>query len=81
MALSNNQLLMLDNLIYTDRCANGRTVAKIIELLEQDIAKGKNIDEDGITTNDKWSQLIEKIKDEPDLLNYTVQEYDVEVLR
>lgn len=76
MALSNNQLLMLDNLIYTDRCANGRTVAKIIELLEQDIAKGKNIDEDGITTNDEWSQLIENIKDEPDLLNYTVQEYE-----
>lgn len=75
MALSNAQLLMLDNLIYTDYCANGKDVRKIVQEMTNDLNNGKNI-EGCMMTNDEWRSLISAINDEPALLNYTVQNYE-----
>ena len=36
MALSNNQLLMLDNLIYTNYCGNNKTIQQIINEIDED---------------------------------------------
>lgn len=74
MALSNAQLLMLDNLIYTDYCDNGDTVGKIIQEMTNDLNKGKSIS-GCMMSNDEWRSLIAAIQDEPSLLNYTVQNY------
>lgn len=75
MALSNNQLLMLDNLIYTNYCKNGRTVGKIIEEMEKDLDDGCSI-EGCLMTNDEWREVIDAVKTQPSLLGYTVQNYE-----
>ena len=75
MALSNAQLLMLDNLIYTDYCANGKDVRKIVQEMTNDLDNGKKI-EGCMMSNDEWRSLISAINDEPALLNYTVQNYE-----
>ncbi len=74
MALSNAQLLMLDNLIYTDFCDNGDTVGKIIKEMSNHLESGKNISACEMT-NDEWRTIISMIENEPSLLNYTVQNY------
>lgn len=74
MALSNEQLLMLDNLIYTDYCNNGDTVAHIIEKMTDDMNRGKTIDGCEMT-NDEWYSIIKAIEDEPVLLDYSVQNF------
>ena len=75
MALSNAQLLMLDNLIYTDYCENGKDVRGIIREMTNDLNNGKKI-EGCMMTADEWRNLISSINDEPTLLNYTVQNYE-----
>lgn len=75
MALSNAQLLMLDNLIYTDYCENGKDVRVIIREMTNDLNNGKKI-EGCMMTADEWRNLISSINDEPTLLNYTVQNYE-----
>lgn len=75
MALSNAQLLMLDNLIYTKYCKNDATVGDIINNMAKDLDKGKSI-EGCMMSNEEWRDLIAVIQDEPSLLNYTVQNYE-----
>lgn len=74
MALSNAQLLMLDNLIYTDYCQNGDSVETIINRMEYDIDQGITIG-GCMMSNEEWRDLAETIRKDPGLLNYTVQEY------
>ena len=75
MALSNVQLLMLDNLIYTDYCNNGDTVETIINNMQTDINNGKTIG-GCMMSNDEWQTIIDTVNNEPSLLKYTVQEYN-----
>lgn len=75
MALSNSQLLMLDNLIYTDYCDNGDTVRQIINEMKRDLDNGKSI-EGCMMTNDEWREIIAAVEGEPSLLDYTVQSYE-----
>ena len=75
MALSNAQLLMLDNLIYTDYCNNGDTVETIINNMQTDINNGKTIG-GCMMSNDEWQTIIDTVNNEPSLLKYTVQEYN-----
>lgn len=75
MALSNSQLLMLDNLIYTDYCDNGDTVRQIINEMKRDLDNGKSI-EGCMMTNDEWREIIAAVEGEPSLLDYTVQNYE-----
>lgn len=72
MALSNAQLLMLDTLIYTDFCKDDLTVGEIVENMSVELQSGKNINVCEMTTGE-WLDLIDAIKDEPALLNYTVK--------
>lgn len=74
MALSNAQLLMLDNLIYTNFCTEGDTVGKIIQKMSDYMASGKSISTCDMT-NEEWRDLIEMIESEPSLHGYTVQNY------
>lgn len=74
MALSNAQLLMLDNLIYTDFCDNGDDVGTIIKEMADHLADGKSISGCEMT-NDEWKELINMIEKEPSLHGYTVQNY------
>jgi len=75
VALSNSQLLMLDNLIYTDYCDNGDTVRQIINEMKRDLDNGKSI-EGCMMTNDEWREIIAAVEGEPSLLDYTVQNYE-----
>lgn len=75
MALSNSQLLMLDNLIYTDYCDNGDTVGQIIKEMKRDLDNGKSIDA-CMMSESEWREIIAAIEGEPSLLDYTVQNYE-----
>lgn len=75
MALSNEQLLMLDNLIYTDYCHNGDTVEKIIKKISNDLNNGKSV-EGCRMTKEEWCALIKVIENEHALLDYKVQNYE-----
>lgn len=71
MALSNAQLLMLDNLIYTDYVSDGMSVGEIITAIEND---GFNVSSCEMTSSE-WEELVSMVKDEPSLLNYKVTNY------
>ena len=75
MALTEAQLLMLDNLIYTDYCDNGDSVETILDEIEGAIQNGKVIGACEMT-NKEWLELVHSIKEEDDLLDYTVQHYE-----
>lgn len=75
VALSNAQLLMLNNLIYTDYCDNGNSVGKIVQEISNDLDHGKTI-EGCEMTQGEWRELISAIEAEPSLLSYTVQNYE-----
>lgn len=74
LALSNAQLLILDNLIYTDYCDNQVSVREIITKMEADILNGKNMNLCEMS-NEEWLALIDSVKKDPILLKYVVQEY------
>lgn len=71
MALSNAQLLMLDNLIYTDYVSDGMSVGEIITAIEND---GFNVGSCEMTSSE-WKELVSMAKDEPSILNYKVTNY------
>lgn len=71
MALSNEQLLMLDILIYTDYVSNGATVKEIINAIENDGCKINSCE----MSPKEWNDLITAIKKDPVLLDYTVTNY------
>ncbi len=78
MALSNAQLLMLDNLIYANNAdtnasyiSDDLTVREIITAIEND---GYNLNSCEMSSSE-WKELIETIKKEPTLLDYTVTNY------
>lgn len=74
MALSNAQLLMLDNLIYTDFCENDKNVRTIIKDMKAYLSSGNKIDACDMTT-DEWWKLVRIIEQDENLLEYTVQNY------
>lgn len=74
MALSNAQLLLLDNLIYTDFCGNDVSVGKIIKDMSAHLDSGKSISACEMT-NEEWREIIKMIENEPSLHSYTVQNY------
>lgn len=71
MSLTNEQLLMLDNLIYTKYVSDGKTVREIITDIEND---GYNVKACEMTASE-WKELVAMVKNEPTLLDYTVTNY------
>ncbi|HBM98594.1 MAG TPA: hypothetical protein DD413_04140 [Ruminococcus sp.] len=71
MALSNAQLLMLDNLIYTDYVYDGMSVGEIIKVIEEYDFNVSSCE----MTSSEWKELVSMIKNEPSLLNYKVTNY------
>lgn len=71
MALSNAQLLMLDNLIYTKYVSDGMSVKEIIDKIE---GTGFNI-RDCEMSSAEWEKLVSMVNNEPALLNYKVTNY------
>ena len=71
MALSNAQLLMLDNLIYTKYVSNGKQVKDIILDIENNDYQVNACE----MTPSEWKDLVEAIKQEPKLMEYTVTNY------
>jgi len=72
--LTNDELLLLDNLIYTKYVKNGRTIAEIIELAEKDIEAGK-FKTSCEMTEDEWKQIFNMVKGNEKLSSYTVTNY------
>lgn len=73
MALTNEQLLMLDTLIYVDRkYLEGKdTVSSIIDAFEKD-----NFQSDNASMNsDEWKTLVNNIRSQPDLMNYKITNF------
>lgn len=75
MALSDAQLVMLDNLIYTDFCRDNDPVETILTRMEAKLDSGGSINCCEMS-NDEWRTLIRTVRQEPALLNYTVQHYE-----
>lgn len=71
MSLSNAQLLMLDNLIYTDYVSDGMSVGEIITAIENDDFNISSCE----MTSSEWKELVSMVKAEPSLLNYKVTNY------
>lgn len=71
MALSDVQLLMLNNLIYTKYVSNGKQVKDIIKDMEDD---GFNIEACKISSGE-WKELAQTIKADETLMEYTVTNY------
>lgn len=84
MALSNEQLLMLDILIYTNYVSDNATVQEIINRMEADDFEGMKNDKGMYPcemTKSEWQGLVNSIKEEPKLLEYIVTEYDTKYKR
>lgn len=71
MALSNAQLLMLDNLIYTNYVSNGSSVRDIITEIENADYNVSCCE----MSSEEWKELVAAIKEENQLLDYKVQNY------
>ena len=75
MALSNAQLLMLNNLIYTDFCSDNKTVGEIVNDISNKLQNGGSIG--ACEMNDQeWADLVNIIKKDDLLLSYTVSNYE-----
>lgn len=74
MSLSENQLLMLNILVFTDYIKNGDTVFEIVSRMETDLNQNKPIDTCRMK-QDEWRKLVDNIKTHPELLTYHVQHY------
>ena len=78
MALSNAQLLMLDNLIYTDYCWSDMKVSSIVSNIKRDMASGKFKNRCEMSYDD-WNNLISKIEADSVLMGYSVRHGNDEV--
>lgn len=74
MPLSENQLLMLNILVFTDYIKNGDTVLEIVCRMEADLDQNNTIDTCRMKA-DEWRRLADHIKKHSDLLRYCVQHY------
>lgn len=74
MALAENQLLMLNILMFTDYIQNGDTVKEIVCRIEFDLNHEKPIKACRMSSRE-WHRIIDIIKNQPDLLPYCVQHY------
>lgn len=72
--LSENHLLMLNILVFTDYIKNGDTVLEIVSRMESDLNQNKSIDTCRMKPVE-WRSLVENIKKNPELLTYRVQHY------
>lgn len=72
MALSQEQLIMLDTLIYSDRVSNGSSIGTIVTQMRADIRANRTIGGASMS-NQEWSELLDVIEKQPSLMNYTVQ--------
>jgi hypothetical protein len=79
MALSKEQLLLLDNLIYLDGVENGMSVADIVSIARNKqipALDGKNIaDCPAHMGKDEWTNLLNSIDNDPVLRAYWVTNY------
>ncbi len=73
MALSNEQLLMLNAAIYLSKgyLEEGITIREIVQEVEAD---GVNINYGGMT-HDQWVDMLNKMKKDDVIMDYTVQNY------
>ncbi len=73
MALTNEQLLMLDTLIYVDKkYLEGKdTVSSIIDAFEKDGFQSDNAS----MNSDEWKTLVNNIRNQPDLMNYKITNF------
>lgn len=76
-SLSNEQLLLLDNLIYMDGITNGQSVQEIVDMVQLKLDQGQKLNYGGLE-NDDWQNIIKAIKQEKILLNYSVTNYTSE---
>ena len=72
--LTNAELLLLDNLIYTKYVKNGRTVEEIVDLAQQDIKIGTFKPSCQMST-EEWSTILNHIKNDANLSSYQVSNY------
>lgn len=70
MKLSNAQLLMLDNLIYSDFCGEGCSVGKIVNDISEHLDAGESVSTCSIG-NDEWRTLVSLAAKDSDLCGYT----------
>ncbi len=75
MALANNQLLMLDILIYSDYCENDKTVGQIVERIKDGLNNGE-ISGCGNMSADDLRGVIASIERDSNLCSYTVKNYE-----
>ena len=74
MALSNAQLLMLNNLIYTNFCSDNKTVGEIVDDIANHLQNGGSIGACEMTDKE-WADIVNIIKKDDLLLSYTVSNY------
>lgn len=72
--LTNAELLLLDNLIYTKYVKNGRTVKEIVDLAQQDIENGTFKPSCQMSTKE-WSTVLNHIENNKNLSSYQVSNY------
>lgn len=72
--LTNAELLLLDNLIYTKYVKNGRTVEEIVDLAQQDIENGTFKPSCQMST-EEWSTVLNHIENNETLSSYQVSNY------
>ena len=74
MALSNAQLLMLDNLIYFDGCQDDCTVEEIINRIEKKWENDETFT-GSLMDHTETGSFIAMVKKDKTLMNYTVKNY------
>ncbi len=72
--LTNEELLLLDNLVYTDYLADGRTVSEVIKLARADMANNDFKSYYGGMSKKEWEQIFDHIE-KSNLGDYKVTNY------
>jgi len=74
--LTNDELLLLDNLIYTDFVKDGRTVAEVVAQAEKAIENGTFGKPYGGMDVTEWKTVFAHIKNDKKLCSYVVTNYE-----
>ena len=73
--LTNEELLLLDTLIYSDYAKNGKKVSEIIKQAEKDLKAGKLKTSSDIISKKDWEKTFKQIKNS-NLNDYVVTNYE-----
>lgn len=79
MALSEEQLIVLDTLIYSGCVSNNLTVAEIADRIEAELNSGNTIKSARMSAQD-WEKMINIVRNDDALKNYTVVNFDSEIM-